>query len=228
MALVMNAVRLSSAVVLWLLTQGCLEDPGVEGQPESRDCAAPTVDCGLACSDLSTDPTSCGACGNLCTASEYCSAGECVDECTGGTTACDRSCLDLANDEGHCGGCDRPCAAGFLCAEGACTNGSPSNDLRIRISGAAFNVCGRPIFMNGANTPWNEWDDFGGNYDATWWSSHYADLREVGVNSSRVWITCSGEVGIDIGSDGAVLGATPPTGSISTASSPSQPSSRST
>jgi hypothetical protein len=62
--------------------------------------------------------------------------------------------------------------------------------------------------MNGANTPWNRWDDFGGSYDADWWSGHYADLHDAGVNASRVWITCSGTVGIDIGADGAVLGAT--------------------
>jgi hypothetical protein len=63
--------------------------------------------------------------------------------------------------------------------------------------------------MNGANTPWHRWDDFGGDYDASWWSAHYADLHGAGLNSSRVWITCSGEVGIDIAPDGAVLGATP-------------------
>jgi hypothetical protein len=77
------------------------------------------------------------------------------------------------------------------------------------VQGSDFNVCGRKIFMNGANTPWHRWNDFGGGYDSAWWSDHYATLREAGINSSRVWITCNGEVGIDIAEDGTVLGATP-------------------
>jgi hypothetical protein len=200
--------RLSPAVVLSLLVQGCLEDSGVADPSDGGYCPDPMVDCGPACSDLRTDPTNCGACGNACAPGDYCAAGECVDECTGGLSACDRSCRDLTRESAHCGGCDRPCADGFSCVEGACV-GDPPSDLRVRVSGAEFSVCGRPIFMNGVNTPWNEWDDFGGDYDATWWSAHYADLHDAGVNSSRVWITCSGAVGIDISSDGVVLGATP-------------------
>ena len=71
-----------------------------------------------------------------------------------------------------------------------------------------FTLCGRPVFLNGANTPWDRWNDFGGGYDATFWSDHYAALHETGVNSSRVWITCNGEVGIDITAEGEVRGAT--------------------
>ncbi|HEX6277268.1 MAG TPA: hypothetical protein VFZ53_29705, partial [Polyangiaceae bacterium] len=78
-----------------------------------------------------------------------------------------------------------------------------------RIAESAFTVCGRPIFMNGANTPWHRWNDFGGGYDGAWWSGHFAEMHDAGLNSSRVWITCSGEVGIDIAADGSVLGATP-------------------
>lgn len=84
----------------------------------------------------------------------------------------------------------------------------PSSDPRIRVSGTEFRKCGRRIFMNGANTPWNRWNDFGGDYDASWWSEHFRELHEAGVNASRVWITCSGEVGIEIEPDGTVLGAT--------------------
>jgi hypothetical protein len=89
------------------------------------------------------------------------------------------------------------------------TNGTPSSDPRISVFGNEFRRCGRRIFMNGANTPWHVWDEFGGDYDASWWSNHYLDLHEAGVNSSRVWITCSGMVGVEIQADGTVLGATP-------------------
>jgi hypothetical protein len=209
-AFAVNPVRMSTSMVLSVLVQGCLTDPGVRDRTEPLDCAAPTVDCGGACTDPSVDPMNCGACGNSCESSAFCSAGECVDECGGGLSACGQSCFDLVGDSAHCGGCDRPCADGFSCVDGACTaaDGSATDDLRIRVSGEDFNVCGRPIFMNGANTPWHRWDDFGGDYEPTFWSDHYAALHEAGVNSSRVWITCSGTVGIDIAADGAVLGAT--------------------
>ena len=79
---------------------------------------------------------------------------------------------------------------------------------RISIQSGQFYVCGSRIWMCGANTPWDNWNDFGGSYDAAWWDSHYAQFNTYGLNSSRVWITCSGEVGINIDSTGYVSGAT--------------------
>ena len=79
---------------------------------------------------------------------------------------------------------------------------------RITVSGTQFMAGGQRIWMNGANTPWNNWNDFGGNYNATWWSDHFQQLHDAGINSVRVWITCSGEVGINISDTGVVTGAT--------------------
>ena len=79
---------------------------------------------------------------------------------------------------------------------------------RITVSGNQFMAGGQRIWMNGANTPWNNWNDFGGSYNATWWSDHFQQLHDAGVNSVRVWITCSGEVGINISETGVVSGAT--------------------
>lgn len=79
---------------------------------------------------------------------------------------------------------------------------------RITISGTQFMAGGERIWINGANTPWDNWDDFGGNYDAAWWTDHFQQLHDNGVNAVRVWITCSGDVGINISSDGTVTGAT--------------------
>lgn len=210
----MNTTRISGAIALSFLASACLGDAGPSDPSEPPECAAPLSACGADCVDLESDPASCGECDRACGASEYCSAGECVGGCADGWTACGRSCLDLAQNAAHCGACEAPCAEGFDCVEGVCvaeegTGGGATSDRRIRVSGSAFTVCGRPIFMNGANTPWHSWDDFGGGYDATWWNDHFSDLHQVGVNSSRVWITCSGSVGIDIDADGAVLGATP-------------------
>jgi len=210
----MSAIRVWSAVVLMILIQACLDGALPEEPPDVPDCAGSTVACGQSCVDLLTDPASCGGCGVTCEADEYCSAGACSGSCAEGALACGRSCVDPLNDSAHCGGCDQPCGSGFQCVEAACllpgSDGEgPSADPRITVFGNEFRKCGRRIVMNGANTPWHAWDDFGGDYDPSWWSNHYLELHEAGVNSSRVWITCSGEVGIDIQPDGAVLGATP-------------------
>ncbi|QHW32543.1 cellulase (glycosyl hydrolase family 5) [Paenibacillus rhizovicinus] len=79
---------------------------------------------------------------------------------------------------------------------------------RITISGTNFYAGGQQIFMNGANTPWNSWNDFGGSFDYAWWDNHFASLHSNGINATRVWITCNGEVGINITSSGQVTGAT--------------------
>ncbi len=79
---------------------------------------------------------------------------------------------------------------------------------RISINGTEFRACGQRIWMCGANTPWDNWNDFGGNYDPDFWNTHYAQFNAYGLNSSRVWITCSGEVGINIDTAGYVSGAT--------------------
>jgi hypothetical protein len=82
----------------------------------------------------------------------------------------------------------------------------PSNG-RIYVYGTRFYLNGSRIWISGCNTPWDNWNDFGGTYDASFWSSHYAMLHANRINASRVWITCSGEVGIDIDSSGHVSGA---------------------
>jgi len=69
-------------------------------------------------------------------------------------------------------------------------------------------VEGKEIFMNGANTPWHNWNDFGGNYNSAWWDAEFARIKKAGGNSTRIWITCSGAVGITISADGTVTGAT--------------------
>ncbi|MBP3965589.1 cellulase family glycosylhydrolase [Paenibacillus lignilyticus] len=79
---------------------------------------------------------------------------------------------------------------------------------RITVSGTQFMAGGKRIWMNAANTPWNSWNDFGGSFNATWWGNHFKALHDNGVNATRVWITCDGEVGINIAADGTVSGAT--------------------
>ena len=83
-----------------------------------------------------------------------------------------------------------------------------STAQRIAVSGNKFVVEGKEIIMNGANTPWNSWNDFGGSYNNTWWDNEFQKIKAAGGNSTRIWITCSGTVGINISADGTVAGAT--------------------
>jgi hypothetical protein len=52
------------------------------------------------------------------------------------------------------------------------------------------------IWINGVNTPWNNWNDFSGtNFNESWWDNHFRILAENGVNASRVWISCNNNQG---------------------------------
>jgi len=79
---------------------------------------------------------------------------------------------------------------------------------RITVSGNQFMAGGARIWINGANTPWNNWDDFGGNFNSSWWDTQFQTLRANGINATRIWILMDGEVGITIDSTGHVSGAT--------------------
>lgn len=85
---------------------------------------------------------------------------------------------------------------------------SANTSQRITInSNNEFTVGGRRIWMNGANTPWHNWNDFGGDYDDAWWDAHFAMLHQAGINAVRVWINCNNDNGaIDIGEDGMING----------------------
>ncbi|MCL2754904.1 MAG: cellulase family glycosylhydrolase [Oscillospiraceae bacterium] len=66
---------------------------------------------------------------------------------------------------------------------------------RIRVSGQQFvvgsNENPQRIWINGVNTPWDRWDDFGGgSFRESWWDNHFRSLNENGVNATRVWISC--------------------------------------
>jgi hypothetical protein len=80
---------------------------------------------------------------------------------------------------------------------------------RIRIAGTEFRAGADRIWINGANTPWHSWDEFGGAYDRSWWDDHFQRLHDSGINATRVWISCDGEAGIQIDSSGHVSGCTP-------------------
>lgn len=79
---------------------------------------------------------------------------------------------------------------------------------RVSIDGTSFVVNGEKTFMTGVNAPWQNWNDFGGNFNFEYWDEMFAEMEANGINSTRVWITCNGDVGINIDDKGFVTGAT--------------------
>lgn len=80
---------------------------------------------------------------------------------------------------------------------------------RITVDGTNFVVNGEVVFMNGANVPWNKWNDFGNGYVDSFWRRHFAELHENGINSVRVWISCDGTKAMALDDDGNFIAATP-------------------
>ncbi len=80
---------------------------------------------------------------------------------------------------------------------------------RITISGTEFRAGADRIWINGANTPWHNWNEIGGGFDPAWWDKHFEQLHENGINATRIWISCNGEVGINISPAGHVSDCTP-------------------
>ncbi len=67
---------------------------------------------------------------------------------------------------------------------------------------------GKRIWLNGVNTPWNQWNEFGISFDYEWWNRHFQSLQSFGINCSRVWISCNGAGAVLTGSEG-VTGLSP-------------------
>lgn len=79
---------------------------------------------------------------------------------------------------------------------------------QVTVEGTDFVVNGESLYMNGVNTPWDNWNDFGGSFSRSFWEEHFAQLKESGINSARIWISCDGSIGISITEEGYVNGAT--------------------
>jgi hypothetical protein len=88
-------------------------------------CAASETCCNGRCTDLATDPTSCGACGQACNGT-ICVSATCSNICVPGRLDCDSNVVngcevDAATDSAHCGSCGNACGPGRPCVAGVCT-----------------------------------------------------------------------------------------------------------
>ena len=107
---------------------GCNKDPSRLGGTCGNYfcCAEGQSACGSYCSDLKSDPSNCGSCGNACRPLgqyelAFCVNGQCQYECSEGTSYCDGVCTSLNNDPLNCGACGRVCdQATPYCSGGAC------------------------------------------------------------------------------------------------------------
>jgi alpha-tubulin suppressor-like RCC1 family protein len=75
--------------------------------------------------DLSSNASNCGMCGNACTSEQVCSAGSCTTSCGGSApTNCSGTCANLDTDPMNCGMCGRSCSrpanTRATCSSGMC------------------------------------------------------------------------------------------------------------
>lgn len=116
--------------------------PDATSYCENDLCVVPSEGCVSGYGSCTDEPTSacetplrsstdCGACGNVCPASEpLCTRidGEftCSSACVSETPDFCDGCVDLATSLTHCGACDTPCESSFnevRCVEGQCEHG---------------------------------------------------------------------------------------------------------
>jgi hypothetical protein len=81
---------------------------------------------------------------------------------------------------------------------------------RISVNGTEFRTSNGRTWLNGTNTPWDKWNDFGGGFYYDWWNDEFQQLKDLHINCTRVWITCDGNnAGIAIDDDGYVNDVNP-------------------
>lgn len=84
------------------------------------------------------------------------------------------------------------------------TSAEETASPKVTVEGTKFMVGGKELWINGVNTPWEYWNDFGGGFDPTFWDSHFSDLHDIGVNAVRVWMNCNSMVSIKLKPSGEV------------------------
>ena len=77
---------------------------------------------------------------------------------------------------------------------------------KVSIEGTDFIVNGEKLWVNGVNTPWQNWNDFNGSFNEEFWDGTFEQLASDNINCTRIWINCNGESVVQLKSDGTVMG----------------------
>ncbi|MCF3649543.1 hypothetical protein [Synoicihabitans lomoniglobus] len=87
----------------------------------------------------------------------------------------------------------------------------------ITIEGTQFMAYGEPVWLNGINAAWIDWNDFGGgrfrefqtnpnDRSTRGWDEEIASYAAAGINSARIWIDCDGTHVLRYDAQGNVTG----------------------
>lgn len=68
-----------------------------------------------------------------------------------------------------------------------------------------FTVNGNELWISGTNTPWQNWNDFVGNMDESFWDNELARLANDGIKCTRIWISCNGDGVVRLSNNGEIL-----------------------
>lgn len=85
---------------------------------------------------------------------------------------------------------DTPTAENDTAVETEVTVDKPS--AKVTVEGTKFMVNGKELWINGVNTPWQNWNEFGGYMDEASWEETFKELQAENVNCTRIWINCCG------------------------------------
>ena len=55
-----------------------------------------------------------------------------------------------------------------------------SSPAQVVVDGTDFKVGDQKLWINGVNTPWDKWNDFGGGFNFEFWQEHFATQQEYG------------------------------------------------
>ncbi len=79
-----------------------------------------------------------------------------------------------------------------------------SGSARVTVDGTKFMVNGKELWINGVNTPWQNWNDFNGKMDEAQWDETFKQLKADGVNCTRIWVNCNGMSTVRLKSTGEI------------------------
>lgn len=105
--------------------------------------------------------------------------------------------------------CAATACAVILCSAVSCGKDGDKQEeskpsAKVTVDGTKFLADGKELWINGVNTPWQNWNDFTGNFNEEFWDQTFKQLSEDNVNCTRIWVNCNGEGVVRLKSTGEV------------------------